>query len=241
MTFSARLSTAWRQTHRDLRSGELNLLLVALVLAVTVSTAIGLFGDRLQKGLGRQVAAVLGADLLIQGSRPVDTTIDQQAAEAGLRHSRTIEFPSVILAGDELQMISAKGVENGYPLRGVVRIAEQPFGPDQTTNTIPGPGEAWLEPRLFPLLNIAIGDTVTLGEKELRITRAITLESDRGKGFYSFSPRLLFNLTDLDDTNLIQPGSRVAWRNLYAGPQSALESFRGWLAENLPRITVFWI
>lgn len=235
MTFSSLLSTAWRQTHRDLRGGELNLLLVALVLAVTVSTAIGLFGDRLQKGLGRQVAAVLGADLIVQGSRPVDTVIDQKASETGLMHSRTIEFPSVILAGDELQMISAKGVETGYPLRGQVRIADQPFGPDQVTNTIPAPGEAWLEPRLFPLLNISIGDTVTLGEKELRITRAITLESDRGKGFYSFSPRLLFNLADLDDTNLIQPGSRVAWRNLYAGPESALKPFRGWLADNLPK------
>ncbi len=234
MTLSSLFAIAWRQTRRDLRGGEFNLLLVALVLAVAVSTAIGLFSEQLQKGMGRQVAAVLGADLVVQGSQPIAQSVEKVASDLGIVQVRTIEFPSVIVANDNFQMVSAKGVEAGYPLRGLVRIARSPFGPDKIAEKIPGPGEAWLEPRLFPLLGVTIGDKVSLGEKELIVTRAITLESDRGKGFYSFSPRLLFNLSDLEQTGLVQPGSRVAWRNLYAGPDQKMESFRGWLADYLP-------
>ncbi len=233
MSIQSLLVTAWRQTGRDLKSGELSLLAVALLLAVTISTAIGLFGNRLEKGMGRQVAAVLGADLVVQGSQSPEPELKKKAEELGLDQSRTIEFPSVILAGDRLQMVSVKGVENGYPLRGAVRTADQPFAEDKLAKSVPQSGEVWLEPRLFPLLDIKVGDTITLGAKSLRVTQVITLESDRGKGFYSFSPRLMFNIADLGQTQLVQLGSRVVWRNLYAGPEQAVDQFRLWLKDNL--------
>ena len=36
---------AWRQTLRDLRAGELRLLVVAVMLAVAALTAVGFFAD----------------------------------------------------------------------------------------------------------------------------------------------------------------------------------------------------
>ncbi len=218
---------------RDWRSGELWLLVAALLMAVAVSTAIALFSERLQLALGRQVAEVLGADMLIRSPRPVQPAILAEAQKHGLKLSTILEFPSVVMAGDEMQMVSAKAVENNYPLRGHIRTANQPFAPDQIVNDTPGAGEAWLEPRLFPLLGVDIGDQVMLGNTWLTITRAITLETDRGGDFYSFSPRLMFNMEDLESTGIIQPGSRVSWKTLLAGDLSSLEIFKTWSKERL--------
>ena len=211
---------------RDWRSGELWLLVLSLLMAVSVSTAIALFSERLQLALGRQVAEVMGADMMIRSPRLLSDTVKQSIAEADLEQATVLEFPSVVMAGEEMQLVSAKAVTNNYPLRGHLRIADQPFAADRQSQETPAPGEAWLEPRLFPLLGVDIGDTVQLGETELVITKAITLETDRGSTFYSLSPRLMFSLKDLEKTNVIQPGSRVKWKTLLAGDKAQLDRFR---------------
>lgn len=43
------LRLAWRAALRDLRAGELRLLLVAVGLAVAALTAVGFFADRLDR------------------------------------------------------------------------------------------------------------------------------------------------------------------------------------------------
>lgn len=221
---SARLSL--RFLRRDWRSGELWLLVLSLLMAVSVSTAIALFSERLQRTLGRQVAEVMGADLVIRSPKPLSDEINAVISGQPLEQTTVLEFPTVVMAGDEMQMVAAKAVSGSYPLRGHMRIADQPFSEDRVAGETPGPGEAWLEPRLFALLGVKPGDKVQVGFAELEITRAITLETDRGGDFYSFSPRLMFNLADLEKTGVIQPGSRVRWKRLLAGEQRDLKQFQ---------------
>ena len=55
----------WQSLMRDLRSGELRLLIVAVTLAVAALTAVGFFADRLQGGLQRDARQLLGGDAVI--------------------------------------------------------------------------------------------------------------------------------------------------------------------------------
>ena len=211
---------------RDWRSGELWLLVLSLLMAVSISTAIAIFSERLQLAMGRQVAEVMGADLMIRSSQPLSESPQALLDEQPLQQARVLEFPTVVMAGDEMQMVAAKAVPDNYPLRGHLRISDEPFAEDRIASETPAPGEAWLEPRLFSLLNITIGDTLQVGATELVVSRAITLETDRGGDFYSFSPRLMFNLVDVPATNVIQPGSRVNWKTLVAGELRDLNRFK---------------
>ena len=220
------LKQSWRFMLRDWRSGELWLLVMSLLLAVAVSTAIAIFSERLQLALGRQVAEVMGADMVIGSPRKLNDQVQQAISNQKVETATILEFPSVVVAGDEMQLISAKAVTDNYPLRGHIRVSDQPFSEDRVTDETPLPGEVWLEPRLFPLLDVEIGDTLQLGEAEFTISRVITLETDRGSSFYSLSPRLMFSIQDLDATNIIQPGSRVSWKKLIAGEQSELQQFQ---------------
>ncbi|AMO58670.1 hypothetical protein GZ77_17780 [Endozoicomonas montiporae] len=211
---------------RDWRSGELWLLVLSLLMAVSVSTAIAIFSERLQLALGRQVAEVMGADMMIRSSSPLSEKAQAVLDVQPVQQLRILEFPTVVLAGEQMQMVAAKAVPDGYPLRGHMRIADQPFAEDRRASGIPAPGEAWLEPRLFSLLGVEIGDSVDVGETTLKITRTITLEMDRGGNFYSLAPRLMFNLADVPATNVIQPGSRVSWKTLIAGKSRDLKAFQ---------------
>ena len=55
----------WRTLWRDLRSGELRLLMVAVTLAVAALTSVGFFADRLQGGLQRDARQLLGGDVVL--------------------------------------------------------------------------------------------------------------------------------------------------------------------------------
>ena len=63
---NASLRLGWRTLWRDLRAGELRLLIVAVLLAVAALTAVGFFADRLQGGLQRDARQLLGGDAVIK-------------------------------------------------------------------------------------------------------------------------------------------------------------------------------
>ncbi|WP_120997778.1 ABC transporter permease [Stutzerimonas urumqiensis] len=223
---------ALRQLWRDTRAGELHVLFAALVIAVAASTAIGYFSGRLNDAMQLRATEFLGADLVLRGSAPtVPAQIDAGLA-AGLDHARTVEFSSVVATDETLQLSSVKAADAAYPLRGELRSAAEPFGPE-TAGGGPAPGEAWAEARLFTVLGLSIGDHIEVGRKPLRLTRVLTYEPDRVGDFYSLTPRVLMNLDDLPDTGVIQPGSRVRYRDLWRGSPSALQAYRSQVEPSL--------
>jgi len=128
-----------------------------------------------------------------------------------------------------------KAVSEGYPLRGVIRVADEPFGSDRIERGVPGEGEAWLDARIFPVLDIAPGDTVTVGVARLKVTRVLANEPDRGGALFDFGPRLLMRLEDVPATGVVQPGSRIYQRLLLRGDDAALAALEAALAPQLER------
>ena len=59
------LRLALNTLRRDLRAGELNLLLVALVLAVASLTSVAFLTDRVGRALDRDANQLLGGDMLL--------------------------------------------------------------------------------------------------------------------------------------------------------------------------------
>ncbi|MHC9038183.1 hypothetical protein ACYTTR_20880, partial [Cobetia marina] len=67
-----RLPLALRGLLRDLRASDVRALFLALMLAVAATTMIGFFLDRLDRGLTRQAGQLLGGDLVLESSNPLD-------------------------------------------------------------------------------------------------------------------------------------------------------------------------
>ncbi|MGZ0783898.1 ABC transporter permease [Pseudomonas saponiphila] len=219
------LSLAVRQLLRDARAGELRVLFFALLVAVAASTAIGYFGARLNGAMLLRATEFLGADLLLEGSSPARPEQIDSGRELGLEHARIVEFSSVIATDNGIQLSSIKAVDSAYPLRGQLKSAAAPYATEESGGG-PKAGEAWVESRLLTALNLKIGDSIDVGLQPLRLARVLTYEPDRAGNFYSLTPRVLISLDDLQATGVVQPGSRVSYKELWRGPAAALEHYR---------------
>ena len=242
----------WRNLWRDFRSGELNLLIISVVLAVAALTAVGFFSDRLQAGLWRDARQLLGGDAVVVSDKPTPANFQQKAEALGLRTNATLSFPSMARADDakggETKLVALKAVSEGYPLRGQMSLlnlqGSDAIKPDlsnshpaKPTREVPQPGQAWIDPALLEVLNLQMGDALWLGDKSFQIAALIDREPDRGAGFMNFAPRVMIHQSDVMATGLIQPASRLSYRMAVAGEasQANVQQFLKWARDEVAK------
>lgn len=247
MTWQRAVQLGWRNLWRDLRSGELNLLVVSVVLAVAALSAVGFFSDRLQAGLWRDARQLIGGDAVVVSDKPSAENFLQKAKELGLKTNQTLSFPSMARADDaqggETKLVALKAVSEGYPLRGQLTLLNN-SGSDasgkptsQVTRQVPTSGQAWVDPAMLDVLNLKLGDKLWLGDKSFQISALIDREPDRGAGFMNFAPRVMVNQSDIPATGLIQPASRLSYRMAVAGDESQanVQKFITWAREEVAK------
>ncbi len=227
------IALALRLFVRDWKAGELRVLIAALVVAVGSVTTVSFFADRVGRTIVREASQLLGADLVVVSGRPIAPLIGLKARETGLRTSHATRFRSMVRAGEDNLLTEVKAVGEGYPLRGRLQIRRMLEGDDFAPNQIPGPGKVWVDARLIRRLDISIGDSVALGERQFEVSALVSEEPESSAGFLNLGPRLMFNEADLASTELIVPGSRVQYRLFVAGEQGPLETFRAWVETRL--------
>lgn len=226
---------AWRMLGRELRSGELRLLFMALVVAVAAVTAVGFFADRVRLALELQAQQLMGGDLVLTADHPWSPEITQEAAKRGLQLAETLSFPSMVMGAAQPQLVDIKAVSSAYPLRGKLSAALQANETGQPVNAGPQPGSVWLDERLSGALQIVPGGRVGIGEITLPVSAILTLEPDRGINFFALAPRLMMHLDDIPCSGLVQAGSRVTYRLLLAGEADQIKGFRNWVNSRLGR------
>jgi putative ABC transport system permease protein len=214
------------QVRREFKSGEVRVLAAALALAVAAMTAVGFFTDRVAQGVNARSAEVLAADLVLRSNRPIPEERAALAEDLGLATARTASFPSVVLTGEESALADIEGVQEGYPLRGRLRISRGFAAESEYASGVPAPGEAWADPRLLARLGVEVGAVLRLGRLELPVTRLLDYRPDQGFTFAELAPTLLINYQDVAASGLVAPGSRVSYRLLLAGDAGSLAAYR---------------
>jgi putative ABC transport system permease protein len=216
---------ALRSFGRELRSGEVIVLLAAVALAVAALTAVGFLTDRIGRAVARQANEVLAADLRLRTPDPIPAEWHQMAADFGLQSAETQTFPSVVFAGDLSSLATIKGVSDGYPLRGDVRISDSLFGAQRIAAGIPASGNVWADGALMARLDVSVGDYISVGEAAMRIDAVLRYRPDQSIGFASLAPSLVIDTQDLPATGLVTEGSRVRYALLVAGEEGAVDEF----------------
>jgi putative ABC transport system permease protein len=225
------LRFALRNLWRDLKSGELSVLLLALLVAVLSLTAVGFFTSRISQGVRAQASEVLAADLRLEAPNPIPAKYFDEARRLNLNSAQVVSFPTAIFSGDLSQLAALNAVTASYPLRGHLRIADAPFGVPRSTDKIPGRGEVWIDARIIAQLKLDLGAMLRIGESSFRVTEVLDYRPDQGTGFVNLAPAALLNYDDIAATQLIQPGSRATYAALFAGPPAAIAGFREFLAK----------
>lgn len=219
---------AWVQAVSLWRAGALRVMVFALVLAVTAITAVGFFTQRVGSALNQQGGLLLGGDIAITADHPIPVKLEKTATEQRLQTVKTYEFPSMVIHGDDSQLAEIKAVGAGFPLRGDLTIGNTTSDigkAGKVVKSMPKVGEVWIEPRLAHLLDLEIGDALTVGEATFHVAAILLREPSRGGDMFSFAPRLMMNAADLPSTKLIQYGSRVKYQLLLAAEPQQIDRY----------------
>lgn len=224
---------ALRLFWREWRGGQLSVLVLALALAVAIVTGMVSFTQRIQVALVGEAARFLAADRVLSSSRPLPETWLAEAQQRGLATAQFAVFPTMVFADEQSSLAVVKAVSEHYPLRGELGLADAPYQPARNVRAAPEPGTVWLDPRLFPALDVQVGDSLSVGERDLRITAVLVTEPDNGGQLSMMAPRLMMAEADLASTGIVQPGSRVEYSLLLAGEAEALDALAEWLKPQL--------
>lgn len=229
-----RLGVSAKLFARDLKAGELNLLALALCIAVGSVTMIALFADQIRRAVTTESSSFLAADRVISGGIQAPESFLSAARELDIDTAELLGFVSMIYFADNNQLASVKAVSAGYPLRGEIHV-------NDGSGTVvlasgmghPPVGEAWVDRLLQARLGLAIGDVIEVGVKPLKVTGIIFAEPDPSSGFMDFAPRLTMNWEDIVATQVVQPGSQLSYRLLLRGEEAPLEALRNELSNEM--------
>ena len=172
------LRHAARSLRREFLAGDLMTVFAALALGVAAMTAVGTLVDRVTLALTSSAAEVVGGDLGVRGREEPPAGLADEARQRGLRSVRMVAFPSVLFHGEASQMATVKGVSEGYPLRGQLRVGHDADGSGGQAAGTPAPGEAYADPRLLKALGLQVGDEIEFGNGRVRITAVLLAEPD---------------------------------------------------------------
>ena len=212
------------------RLAEMRLLFLALLVAVVAVTSVGFFTERADKAMNSQAIQILGGDLVIVSSRPIDKAYLSEAQQRGLATAEVISFPSMTSKGDKFQLAQIKAVSEDYPLLGKVETSIERMGVVNTTAIKSlEDNEVLADERLFVALEAKAGEQAQLGKSEITLAKIIRKMPDQASNSFQFAPKMLLPLKQLPATGLLTEGSRARYSYLFVGDESNVSAYKRWL------------
>ncbi|MFT5635325.1 MAG: putative ABC transport system permease protein [Cognaticolwellia sp.] len=227
-------STMWftqslRLLHHELRRGELTIIFLAIVLAVATVFSLTGFSGQIKHAIVANSTNTIGADRVLRMSSEVDLSIIEKSQSLALKSARKIETESMAFAGDNMLLSELDAVSETYPLRGELRIKTSLTQTESMVVNAPKQGSVWVEPSVLSRLDVNIGDIIEIGVTPLTIAGIVTDIPDRSYRAFIAGPTVILNIADMPKTELIQPGSRITYKYLFAGETDAIETFETWI------------
>lgn len=217
-------SIAWRLFWRELKRGELWVIAFALFLAVFSVVSLSGITQSVKVALEQRSAQFIAADRVLGSTQPFNPDITLLAQQQGLAVAQQMQFDSMLFSEQQMQLATIKAVSSTYPLRGelVLHRSNSVFEGE----IVPvSPGQIWFEQRLLDLLDVGVGDYIELGLSRLQVGGVIVNEPDAPLSVFGGSPRAMMHIDDVAASGIVQPGSRISYRYLFAGATAQLDSF----------------
>ncbi|EJD6539396.1 ABC transporter permease [Providencia rettgeri] len=212
----------WRWFWREWKTPSLLIVWLALTLAVACVLALGRISDRIENSMSYQSRELLAGDLVLRSSHPADPKWLQEAKNTGLQLSQQISFSTMAYATEDEdarpQLVLVKAADNAYPLYGGLVTEPEGLQPRQ--------GQVLVAPRLLELLGLKVGDSLDIGDATLKISGKLLQEPDSGFNPFQIAPRVLIAIEDAPLTGAIQLGSRLTYRDMFAGDTDMVSSFQ---------------
>lgn len=231
------LQLAFKLLKRDWRGNDLRILAFALMLALGAISSVCFLSARVRTAFSQEAAALLGADLIHSSVEPIDAApLIEKAHQKGLKISQEILMNSMVGTGEELTLMSVRGIGDASPLHGHLIGRPLPHTPLTSGNILTSipPGTVWVDADFAEKHRLKAGDSVELGNRTFPVSAIIGREPSRLSMAHQLGSKLLIKMSDLNQTGLIDPNSRILYLLCMSGPKKAIQSMHDELEPNLP-------
>ncbi|XPF94607.1 ABC transporter permease [Colwellia sp. RE-S-Sl-9] len=222
-----------RLLHHELRKGELTIVFLAIVLAVATVFSLTGFSDQVKQALTTNSVNTLAADRVLKTSTVITDEILAETKRYGFNFAKKVQLKSMVFSTDNMLLTDLDIVTSDYPLRGDLLVSKTSDLKNAIAVKSPDVGEVWVDQGVLGRMEIGVGDQVDIGVASFTIAGVIVNIPDRSFASVFSNPTIIMNIDDLDKTELIQPGSRVSYRYLFAGDNDDLIAFGEWIKPKL--------
>lgn len=217
-----------RLLKHELKRGELTIILLAIVLAVSAVFALSGFSSRVKQALTAESSTFIAADRVLDTGSVIDPNVLTKASSFGLNQAQQIQMSSMVFTEQQMALAALSAVSAEYPLRGELLVSPSLDTTQAIAANSPKSGEAWLEAKGLRQLGINVGDSIEVGVMRFKVTGVITQIPDASFSVFSSGPVVFINTSDAQKTELIQPGSRLSYKYLFAGDSDNIAAFEQW-------------
>lgn len=213
-------NTTWlfKMAWRDAKASRVRLLLfmASIILGIAAVVSIQLFSANLKDNIQLQSKALIGADFIIE-SRQEPTERVKQIIDSLVPNASEINFVSMVAfpKNGGAKLVKVRGLKGDFPFYGTLDTQ-----PTSVAGTYQELGGALVDATLMLQFNVKPGDSIKVGEITLPISGALKAIPGSSGISTSVAPPVVIPYRFIEDTKLLQFGSRKEYQFYYKTPES---------------------
>ncbi len=202
---------------RDAKASRTRLLLfmASIILGIAAVVSIQLFSSNLKDNIYRQSKSLMGADYIID-TRNSPTERAQAIIDSLVPDAMEVNFMSMIAfpKNGGTKLVRVRGMEGDFPFYG--SIDTQPISAASNYQDL---GGALVDATLLLQFDVKPGDSIKVGEVTLPISGSLKAIPGSTAISTSVAPPIIIPYRFIDDTQLLQFGSRKEYQYFFKAPE----------------------
>ncbi len=180
--------------------------------------ALDSFKNSIDTHLTNNSRAILTADAQISSNSPL-TEVEYGLADnifnADYEYSDQISFLSMVAGEEASRMSQLIGIDGNYPQYGEFILRYGGLLNDQLRQNLLNNNIVWVAQDLLLSLDLDVGDSIRIGSTDFVIADVIDIDPSSTISVMSNFPPIYMGLEQINNTGLIQLGSRVSYSRFY--------------------------
>ena len=214
---------AWKMAWRDSRASRKRLILSTSCIVVGIATLVAIrsFGENLEEAVNHQAKSLLGADLVISSQQPFVPETEALIDSIHGDQSREISFSSMAYFPKTggTRLVQVRALAGNFPYYGLFETL-----PNTAAHSFKTGPKALVDDALMLQFDARPGDAIKIGASTFRIIGRLKKVPGEAPAAALIGPRVYIPMTYLDQTRLIQKGSRVTYKVYFKlGPETNVE------------------
>jgi len=201
---------AWRDSRKS--RSRLFLFVSSIIFGIAALVAIYTFGFNLKKDIDTQAATLIGADMAVHAGKLPDSKTQKFLDSLGDRRSQERSFASMVYfpKSQNTRLAPIRALEGEFPYYGKLETIPANAGTDFRNGK-----KALVDQTLMLQYNAKVGDSIKVGYVTFLIEGTLTKAPGQAGIASGIAPMVYIPMQYLDQTGLMQKGSRINYTFYY--------------------------